>query len=549
MSGNADTIKEFLVGLGFNVDEAGLKSFQGAIGAASAQAAVLATAVVAASGAVFAMVQHVAAEYFELDKLAMRLRSTAEAIDAFRDAGTILGITDEQTIGSLKSLDKAIGDTALGVGRAKKVFEAIGQVVVDAQGKMRPTTVVMQELAEKFQHMERGRALAIMERLGLDPALLRLFNTDLAALGEEITAIERAAGFDLGVAIAESKAFTDSWRAFTQELEKWKMLFGKMVDVVAVQLMPRFRATLDRLGRSLVEFRQMVMGNMGTIKGVVGTSVNALLRVVEVVSLSAYRLIQVVSYIVGGIIRFLNQLDGPQQAVVLGIVAIAAAWRYLNVAFFATPLGMALALAAAIGLLVDDFLVWKEGGDSLIDWAAWEPGINAAILGITALKDAVVGSLSVMLSMIVMFVQFLTGDFAGGWATAAKAGQGIIDVFMAIGTAIVQLGIAFAEWTGLASVFSAAWGRVGAVIQVLSDGLAAFQRGFGGALPALQNAFGLTPAPRDAAALSGGQSSVNQTTEIIVQGASNPDATARSVAAQQNRVNADMARNTRGVMR
>jgi len=34
-----------------------------------------------------------------------------------------------------------------------------------------------------------------------------------------------------------------------------------------------------------------------------------------------------------------------------------------------------------------------------------------------------------------------------------------------------------------------------------------------------------------------------------VQGAGNPDATARAVAGQQNRVNADMARNMKGAAR
>lgn len=518
MSGNAETIKEFLVGLGFNVDEAGLKSFQGAIGTAAAQATLLAASAVAAAGAVFALVQHVAAEYFELDKLAQRFRSTAESIDAFRDAGTILGLSDEQTIGSLKSLDKAIGDTALGIGRAKKVFEAIGQVVVDAQGKMRPTTIVMQELAEKFKHMERGRALAIMDRLGLDPALLRLFNMDLAALGAEITAIEHAAGFDLDAAIVESKAFTESWRSFTQEIEKSKMLFGKMVDVIAVRLMPRFRATLDRLSRSMIEFRQMVMSNMDAIKGIVEGSVNALLRVVEFVSLSAYRLIQVVSYIVSGIIDLFSRMSGPQQAVVIGILAIAAAWKYLNLSFLGTPLGQVLALAAAIGLLVDDYLIWKEGGDSLIDWAAWEPGINAAMTAMAALRDMVGNVFLTIFAAFDLLDGLLSGDFARAWRDAGDLVEGVIGTFSK----------AIETVSGL-----------GAMIGGIGSGIA---RVFGSA-PAL------APSPQTAAAVLGGQQSISQSTEIIVQGASNPDATAKSVAQQQGRVNGDMARNMKGIVK
>jgi len=65
----------------------------------------------------------------------------------------------------------------------------------------------------------------------------------------------------------------------------------------------------------------------------------------------------------------------------------------------------------------------------------------------------------------------------------------------------------------------------------------------GGSAPAL------TPTPQAAAAMTGGNQSVNQQTQIVVQGGANPDATARAVAGQQNRVNADMARNMKGVAR
>ena len=521
MSGSAETIKEFLVGLGFNVDAAGLKTFTGALGTATAQAAAIGAAAVAASGAVFAMVQHVAAEYFELDKLATRFRSTAAAVDAFRDAGTILGLSEEQTIGSMKSLDKAIGDTALGVGRAKKIFEAIGQTVLDVRGKMRPTAVVMSELAEKFKHMERGKALAIMDRLGLDPALLRMFNTDLGTLGAEIEAIEQAAGFDLSTAMAESKAFTEAWRNFNMEVEKSKLLVGKLVDAVAVRLMPRFRATLDRLRAQMVDFRQMVMANMDKIRNVIEGTVNVLLRIVEFVTLAAYRLIQVASFIVSGIITLFGKLDSTTQVVVLGILAIAAAWKFLNLSFLATPLGQVLALAAAIGLLVDDYLIWKEGGDSLIDWSRWEPGITSAMSAITALRDTVGAAFTAIFAAVDLVVSLLSGDFSQAWFAVGQLVESVIAIFTRAWDAIKN---------------------VGATLGNVAGGVASF---FGGQAMAPA----LVPSPQAAATLGGGQASVNQTTEIIIQGATNPDATAKSVAAQQNRVNNDLARNTRGAMR
>lgn len=563
MSG--EVIKEFLVGLGFKVDEAGMQSFTAALGGATVQAAALGAATAAAAGAVFAAVQHIAGEYFELDKLAMRFRSTAEEIDAFTDAGTVLGLSSEQTIGSLKALDKNIGDTALGIGRAKAVFAEIGQEVLDSAGKMRPTTVVMQELAEKFKDMERGKALAIMDRLGLDPALLKLFNADLATLGKDIRDIEQAAGFDLADAIEESKAFTVSWRLFSQEIEKAKMLFAKMIDVIAVRLMPRFRASVDTLTKQFKSFRLMVMGNMGQIRGVIEGAVNVLLRVVEFVSLSAYRLIQVVSYIVNGIIDLFGKLDGTTQLVVLGIAAITAAWKFMNLSFLATPLGRILLLVAAIGLLIDDFLVWKEGGKSLINWGSTFGTTLAVVTGVVgALTAAMLVQKGVMLAYGAA-VAFVNGVMASARVAVvafnlvmAANPMSLTIVAVLAGLALLSLGVAslIDNWTTvkayLMGFFTWLSGKFTEASTWAAGLIPDWMKNMGGAMGSLASAVGgpmLSPSPQAAASMTGGTQTVSQSTEIIVQGATNPEATARLVVREQGRVNADLARNTRGVTR
>ena len=259
---SAETIKEFLVGLGFKVDEAGLAKFSEGIASASLRVTALATAATAAAAGIVASVQHIASEYDQLDKLATQFRTTADAVDEFIDTAKILGLSDEKSIESLKNLDRAIVDTSMGMGRAKLVFEDLGIKVTDAAGKLKPTTEVMGELAEKFKDMERGKQLRVMERLGLDPALLKVFNGDLAAISAELQEIDKAADFDFETAIVESKAFMQIWRQMQQEIEKWKMLFSKAFESVAVKLMPKFRAQIKSITDSMVAFRKKVMENM-----------------------------------------------------------------------------------------------------------------------------------------------------------------------------------------------------------------------------------------------------------------------------------------------
>ena len=95
---------------------------------------------------------------------------------------------------------------------------------------------------------------------------------------------------------------------------------------------------------------------------------------------------EVLSLVVGDrLIGILNQLqyrwDSLDDTTKSNIQTVAK-WVAGIVAGLAVlaggPIAWVTALATAIGLLWDDYKTWKEGGKSLIDWKAWEPGITAA---------------------------------------------------------------------------------------------------------------------------------------------------------------------------
>lgn len=83
--------------------------------------------------------------------------------------------------------------------------------------------------------------------------------------------------------------------------------------------------------------------------------------------------------------------DGMLQTIKNMITPLATViglfYAFKTFAFLASPIGMVLMLAAAVGALYDDYRTWKEGGVSLIDWSKWEPGIQAALKGIGWLID------------------------------------------------------------------------------------------------------------------------------------------------------------------
>jgi len=84
-----------------------------------------------------------------------------------------------------------------------------------------------------------------------------------------------------------------------------------------------------------------------------------------------------------------------------------------------------LALAAAIAALYQDYQTFKRGGESLIDWAKWEPGINLAKVGLTVLKDLLVDMLVRAVALGDAIVKLMSGDFSGAMAAGKVALFGI----------------------------------------------------------------------------------------------------------------------------
>lgn len=275
-------------------------------------------------------VKETAQAYDELGKLAARFRSTADAVDEFRDAAGLLGISEETSVGALKALDTAIQDTFLGMGRAKKVFEEMNISVTDAHGKIKPTTEVMTELAGKMKDMERGTQIRVMERLGLDPSMLKLFNADLVALQKRMADVDRASGFNLEMAVKRSQEYMKASKGLSLEVNTLKMYLEKLVEGFKVSSMPFFTEALTTATKYVRMFVDYLLKHSKFVEGFV--------------------------IAIGGAIMYFLV-----PAAIKGALAVWA-----MIAPFAL-IGLAVvAVATAFALLYDDIMNFIEGGDSMI---------------------------------------------------------------------------------------------------------------------------------------------------------------------------------------
>jgi len=132
-------IKEFLVGLGFKVDEAGLKKFDEGIKSASVKVAAFGAASVAAAGAIVAFVGSVANRLDAIGDAADRIGTTAEELMRLQYVATLSGSSAEAAASAMENLGRIAGEASQGIGRGAKVFADLGLSAKDASGNLKPT--------------------------------------------------------------------------------------------------------------------------------------------------------------------------------------------------------------------------------------------------------------------------------------------------------------------------------------------------------------------------------------------------------------------------
>lgn len=551
-------IKEFLVGLGFQVDEAGLKKFDEGIKSASLKVAAFGAASVAAAGAVVAFVGSVANRLDAIGDTADRIGTTAEELMRLQYVATLSGSSAEAAASAMENLGRIAGEASQGIGRGAKVFADLGLSAKDASGELKPTTQLLAEVGDKIKDLSRQEQVAVLSKLGIDPSMIGAITGGMQELASEFDALYKAAGVDLNQAAEASGAFNDA-------LDRLSMTFDAVKTAVAIKFMPQIARGIDTV-------RQFLVQNLPKIIGAVQPIFSLILRIAEAFITLAARIGSGIATILGWFVKMNDATDGWAGY----LLAAAAAWKFLNLSFLATPLGILLSLAAVVALLIDDFLTFKEGGDSLIDWGS---GFGIVMQGVTAILAGLLAGLVAVKAAIfakAAAIAFAQGAMAA-WTTAVgvfNTVMGVAKIVMAAFNAVmaanpiglVVLAIAgliaagyllIENWETVKGWFSGFFDWILAGFNKVKEigGAIAEFFGFGGSQNAAKatgantGAPSLAPSPQAAAAVTGGNQNVNQQTQIVVQGAGSPDATARAVAGQQNRVNADMARNMKGAAR
>ncbi|HCI5472309.1 TPA: hypothetical protein NPM24_005245, partial [Klebsiella quasipneumoniae] len=364
---NAETLKDFLISLGFKVDEAGARKFDAVIAGTTLKAIELGVKVEAAALSVVAFTAKIASGLDDLYWASQRTGATVEGIKQIGYAVSQVGGSVDGARGSLENLARFMRNNP----GAEGFLNRLGVQTRDASGNMRDMATIFTGVGQRLSSMPYYRANQYAQMLGLDENTLMAMRRGIGEYMGQYNAMKKAIGFNPDQAAAASNRFMTSLRSLSEAASMAR-------DKIGSNLADGLAGSLDRLRRQILE-------NFPKIEGAITGAVKGILWAGEMVGRVIYRLIQLGQ----SISDWWDSLDKQSQQLIELIGALTAAWWLLNRAMLASPITWVLGLAAAIALLWEDYKTFREGGKSLIDWEKWKPEVDAALKMVGDLKQTV----------------------------------------------------------------------------------------------------------------------------------------------------------------
>lgn len=381
-------IRDFLVSLGFDTDNSGLANMRSAMDGIEWKAKALNGALLAlATGAVLAVRQTAN----ELDKLyfsSQRIGASVTNINAYGNAIAQLGGSAEGAVGSLESLAEKIRNSPGYEGQIK----SLGVNTRDANGAMRDRVEVMKDLSGVLAKMPSYQANAYANSLGIDQnTLMAMRDGKFMANMEKYQKIQKELGMNDDLAKSGNEFMTE-YRDLTMMT---KTGFQVIVMQAGKALIPILRLLNQLIQAGIHAFSQL---NPQIKEGLaVGLRFAMLALMFGALSKS-----------LGLLLKFI-----PAFKTFIGLL------KLFRLAFLASPIGIILALGAALALLYDDYKTWKEGGKSLFDWSKWTNGIDTIINKIKDFLDI----LDKIKDKTIEFIQKIITDPAGALKEVATEVQ------------------------------------------------------------------------------------------------------------------------------
>ncbi len=287
-----------------------------------------------------------------LFRLSQNLKESVDTVSAWSNATELAGGSASGLQGTMDMLSRAQTELQLtGQSALIPYFSSLGLSLADVNGKAKPVSTILLELADRFSGMDRTTANNMGRMFGIDQGTMNLLLQGRGAV-EDV--------------IRKQKEFTVTTKQQAEEAQRLYQAFTSLrqgTHAFGMSLLSDAIPYIEKVIDLLQEFGAWVKDNQDFV------------------------------------VNFLTILG-------VSLAGLAAATIPINTVILAVT-----GLAGAIALLYQDFQIWKKGGMTFIDWQKWEPGFKMAGAGINWLK----GLLNDFIYRAVAGADFLSALFSRDW--------------------------------------------------------------------------------------------------------------------------------------
>lgn len=365
-----------------------------------------------------ALVQQFTEEITQVDRLSKSLGINIEQLQAWQGAAENAGVAGEEIGEIFADLNDWMIDSAVNGSGALNDFIEKGMLpaVKDANGAMKSTEQYALELADAFAKMDKQQATGIGRQIGISNAgMVAFLQQGSASISAQMQQIKQ-----LGVYTEQDAKAAQEFAAASRDLFRALKMMLLPVYRILAPILTIFAEIMQEMTKHTAAFIPVLVG------------VGALLATM----------------------------------VYPWLVKTAAA----AAAFIASPWGILITALAAIGLLLDDFVTWLDGGESAFG----------------DFYESVFGNAENVKAAINDFVDNAKAAFDDFKTTAISIWTAIEPYVTAFGNMLLSLGRLVWDWAG---TIAAAVNVVYEVFRGLITGGEDMQSRVSEALDALQNKF------------------------------------------------------------
>ena len=290
----------------------------------------------------------------ELDAIHQLSRVTGESAKNIHLLGKVAevnGSSAEAAQSSIEGLSRTIGEAAAGIGRGAKTFDQYGLSAKKANGEIKTSTEVMEELRQKMQRMSDQEQIAMLSKLGIDGSMiqtLRLTNEEMAE------AIANAEALSLGVGTKEN---AEQAAAFKDAMTEFDQVIKSVGEYLALHLAPAIMRMIDRFKAWFITNNDLIKNGLSMLANTIGF------------------IVTFIGEFIGAVDNIVSSTIGWEAAIYIVGAAIMWLSRTMLKAFAMNPIAWIIAAVVGLILIVEDLIGFLQGKQSLFA-KFWAPMIE-----------------------------------------------------------------------------------------------------------------------------------------------------------------------------